>query len=361
MSLAQPKRILIIKLRHYGDVLLTTPVVEALKQRFPDCEVDMLVYRETADIILDNPQIAQIFTVDRQWKKQGVAEQWVHEKTLFQQLKARDYDWAFNLSDQWRAAAIAKLCAKCSVSLAYEKRDNALWRFCHDFITPDLGWDHHVVARHLNVLPPLLPPQEAGGGRVVMGISNEVRISLRQKLRAKGWNDEPYVLVHPGARWPFKCWEDGKYAALVQLLLNNGQNVVLTSSPDAVEKDILEEILVRVKVPEGVKVWTLAGSLNLRELAAAIEGANAFVGVDSVPMHIAAALDKPQVALFGPSWVSRWRPYSEQAEVVWAGDFGELPHPESINTDDPKRLLNAIPLDVVWEKVKAKLGLPSEK
>lgn len=75
MSLAQPKRILVIKLRHHGDVLLATPVVHALKTRFPDCEIDMLVYRETADIISDNPEIAEIFTIDRSWKKQGLKTQ----------------------------------------------------------------------------------------------------------------------------------------------------------------------------------------------------------------------------------------------------------------------------------------------
>lgn len=117
MSLTQPKRILIIKLRHHGDVLLSTPVVDALKTHFPDCEIDMLVYAGTGQLIADNPQIAQIFTIDRNWKKLGVFKQLACEKNLFSKLKARDYDWAFNLSDQWRAAVIAKLCARCSVGL----------------------------------------------------------------------------------------------------------------------------------------------------------------------------------------------------------------------------------------------------
>ena len=94
MSLAQPKRILVIKLRHHGDVLLATPVVHALKTRFPDCEIDMLVYRETADIISDNPEIAEIFTIDRSWKKQGLKTQLCEEKKLFSRLKKRRYDWA---------------------------------------------------------------------------------------------------------------------------------------------------------------------------------------------------------------------------------------------------------------------------
>ena len=134
MSLAQPKRILIIKLRHHGDVLLSTPVVDALKTRFPDCEIDMLVYAGTGQLIADNPQIAQIFTIDRNWKKLGVFKQLACEKNLLSKLKARDYDWAFNLSDQWRAAVIAKLCARCSVGFDCIKRDGFWWRFCHDFI-----------------------------------------------------------------------------------------------------------------------------------------------------------------------------------------------------------------------------------
>lgn len=357
MSLAQPKRILVIKLRHHGDVLLTTPVVRALKTRFPDCGIDMLVYRETADIIRDNPDIDEIFTIDRAWKKQGLKTQIAQEKDLFSRLKKRGYDWAFNLSDQWRAAAVAKLCAQCSVGIAHVKRDNFLWRYCHDFLNPEAGRGHHITEYHMNILPPLIRPEEMPEAEVVMAIGEDARSSLERKLREQGWDGKDYVLFHPGARWMFKCWEDGKNAATVQLLLNHGQNVVLTASPSETEQKMIDAVLERVNVPEGAKLWVLSGSLNLRELAAAIDGCKLFIGVDSLPMHIAAALDKPQVALFGPTWLDRWHPYSDQAEVVWAGDYGELPHPDSINTDDPTRLLKAIPLEAVWNKIAQKLGL----
>ena len=356
MSISQPERVLIIKLRHHGDVLLSTPVVDALKHKFPDCEVDMLVYAATTDVILDNRQISNIFTIDPEWKKQGVRAQLAHEKALFKSLKARNYDWAFNISDQWRAAFLAKLCAHYSAGIACCKRDNFLWRHCHDFLNEELDTSHHMVESNLNVLPPLVLPEEYPA-KVRMEIAPANRESVLEKLSAQGWNGEPYVLAHPGARWFFKCWEDGKNAALLQLLLLNGKNVVLTASPDAAEQEMVQSILGRLKIPDGVHVWVLSGCLNLPELPAAIDGAELFFGVDSVPMHIAAALDKPQVALFGPSWVGRWRPYSDKAEVVWAGDFAELPHPDSINTNDATRLLGAIPLDVVWEKVRAKLGL----
>ena len=350
-----PKSILIIKLRHHGDVLLTTPVADKIKQAYPDCAVDMLVYRETADILRNNSQIRRIFTIDRQWKKQGLRQQIAHETALFSDLKAQRYDWVFNLSDQWRAAAVAKLCGKRSASLRYAKRDNALWRFCHNELGEDLGHEHHIVENHLSVLRPLNLTNHNYRPKVRMEIDTHTRASLDAKLKERGRQGENYVLMHPGSRWQFKCWSNEKYAGLLQRLLDNGRNIVLTAAPDPEELAMLEDIAGRLKIPGGLKVWQLPGCLNLRELAAAIDGAELFIGVDSVPMHMAAALDKPQVALFGPSWVSRWRPYSDKACVVWAGDFGELPHPDSIDTDDKTRLLDAIPVGAVWRAVQEKL------
>ena len=95
--------------------------------------------------------------------------------------------------------------------------------------------------------------------------------------------------------------------------------------------------------------------MNLRELGALIDGADLFIGVDSVPMHMAAALQTPAVALFGPSWLSRWHPWSDTATVVYAGDYGELPHPDSIDVNTTTRYLSAIPVDAVWQAVQKHL------
>ena len=161
-----------------------------------------------------------------------------------------------------------------------------------------MSWipSHHIVENQLNILAPLIQPEDVADAKVRLWVAQDARESMRQKLREQGWSGEDYVLMHPGARWHFKCWEDGKNAAIVQLLLNSGQNVVLTASPDNVEQYMLQEIIGRLNIPEGGKIWMLSGCLSLRELAAAIEGAKLFIGVDSAPMHIAAALDKPQIA-----------------------------------------------------------------
>ena len=351
-----PNKFLIIKLRHHGDVLLTTPVIDALKNAYPDSEIDMLVYAETADIVRDNTQICRVFTIDRTWKKQGIVKQVQHETALFSALKAHNYDYVLNFSDQWRAAAIAKFCGRHAISYRFAKRDNALWRWCHRTLVDDFSKDSHIVQAHLQAIEPFRLP-ETYTPRVRMEVSSQTRESMRQKLREQGWQGEDYVAVHAGSRWFFKCWDDDKMAALLQNLLDAGQHLVLTAAPDSREAAMLKNIQNNLNVPDSVKVFVLSGCLNLRELAAVIDGAKLFIGVDSVPMHIAAALDKPQVALFGATHVFRWRPYSDAATVVWAGDFGHLPHPDSINTDDETRTLSAIPVAAVWEKVAEKLGI----
>lgn len=352
-------RFLIIKLRHHGDVLLSTPVIDALKHAYPDCQIDCLVYAETADILRENTQINRIFTIDRQWKKLGITQQFAHERDLFTQLRAQNYDVALNLSDQWRAGMVGKLCAKHAISYRFAKRNNALWQWMHSDLVADYAEGAHIVQAHLQVLQPLSLPSDYAP-RVRMDIAANTRDAMQQKLRQQGWQGETYIAVHPGSRWFFKCWDDDKMIALLQKLLDAGQTVVLTAAPDERERAMLETIAGSLRIPAGQNVYLLNGNLNLRELAAVIDGAQLFIGVDSVPMHMAAALDKPQIALFGASIVHRWRPYSAAATVIWAGDYGTLPDPNSINTDDETRLLSAIPIDAVWRATKAKLNLDTQ-
>lgn len=351
-----PKRVLIIKFGHHGDVLLATAPISVIKRAHPDSEVDMLVYQETADVLCDNADIAQIHCVDRNWKKQGKVYRIKQEWALAQRLRARHYDVVVNLSAPWRAAWLAKYSgAKRRIGYALGNRNNAAWRWAHNELVAPGDMQMHVVDDNLNSLKPLNLPFFGSYNPVNMSVADRTRTALADKLRAYGWQGEDYVLVHPGSRWFFKCWDDDKMAALLQKLLDSGENIVLTASPDAREKTMLEQLSGRLNTETGGKLWLLSGCLTLRELAAAIEGAKLFVGVDSVPMHMAAAFDKPQVALFGPSHVARWRPYSAQAAVVWAGDYGTLPHPDSINTADETRLLGAIPPEAVWQAVQTKL------
>ncbi len=95
------------------------------------------------------------------------------------------------------------------------------------------------------------------------------------------------------------------------------------------------------------RVVSLAGQLTLRQLGALIGHAALFIGVDSVPMHMAAALQTPCVALFGPSKLTFWSPWQVNGEVIWAGEYGPLPDPDAVDTNTQERYLNAIPVERV--------------
>lgn len=83
------RRVLLIKLRHHGDVLLTSPVIQVLKNHYPHLEIDALVYAETQDMLSGHPGLSELHLIDRNWKNQGIGNQVREELALFNRLKAR--------------------------------------------------------------------------------------------------------------------------------------------------------------------------------------------------------------------------------------------------------------------------------
>ena len=348
------KRYLIIKLRHHGDVLLMTPMVHALKQREPDCEVDVLIYQETRDMVAAHPHIHTIHCIDRQWKKQGTRAQIGHEWALLQAVRQRRYDAVVCLADQWRGALLTRASgAKVRIGVDFPYRKGRVWPSCFTDLVPALGMDRHTVEQNLLALEPLGIALDKNTPST-MAYRPEDKSHVEQMLREQGWQGEGYVVMHPGSRWFFKCWDDDKTTTIAQRLLAQGLTVVLSAAPEQRELNMLQTLQAQLQPLTG-RLCVLAGCMNLRELGALIDGADLFIGVDSVPMHMAAALQTPAVALFGPSWLSRWHPWSDTATVVYAGDFGELPHPDSIDVNTNTRYLSAIPVDAVWQAVQKHL------
>ncbi|HTP62729.1 MAG TPA: glycosyltransferase family 9 protein, partial [Burkholderiales bacterium] len=117
--------------------------------------------------------------------------------------------------------------------------------------------------------------------------------------------------IHPASRWRFKCWTAAGNAELIDRL-SSGHRVVLTAAPQADEMALVGEIASKTKS----KPVNLAGKLSIKELGALTARARLFIGVDSMPMHLAAAMGTPAVALFGPSGEYEWRPWRVAHRVV---------------------------------------------
>lgn len=335
-------RILVIKLRHHGDMLLTTPVIHSLRQRWPNAQIDVLLYEETRDMLAAHPDIHALYGIDRKWKQLG---SWGHlrkEWQLLSTLRARHYHLVINLADQWRSAIISRFTgAPVRIGFDFNKRRGLVWRSCHTKLASVNGHQQmHTVEQNLSILAPLGITPVA---QVTMGYQpddwQKVSALLEQKQVPAG-----FIVVQPTSRWFFKCWDEGKMAETITALQQGGHTIVLTSGPDKKELAMVDTILANA--PQD-RVVSLAGQLSLRQLGALIDHASLFIGVDSVPMHMAAALNTPCIALFGPSKLTFWSPWQVKGDVIWAGDYGPLPDPDAVDTRTSERYLNMIPVDDV--------------
>jgi heptosyltransferase-3 len=338
-----PKNILLIKLRHHGDMLLTTPAINALRQRYPQANIDVLLYKETRPMLEAHPAIRQLHIIDRNWKKEGGWQKLRHEMALISAVRACHYDIVINLADQWRSAIITGLSgAPVRIGFAFHKRQNAMWRWIHNqLVSTDNHNQLHTVEQNMAALTPL--GISAAGAKASMHFSAADQQTVQDVLAQHRVNS-PFIVVQPTSRWLFKCWEDEKVAQLIDALTAEGRTVVLTAAPDQKELAMITQIQ---SLCRSTRVVSLAGQLSLPQLAALIDAAQLFIGVDSAPMHMAAALETPCLALFGPTKLQHWRPWGDNNRVIWAGDYGSLPSPDAIDTNTQQRYLSAIPVEDV--------------
>jgi heptosyltransferase-3 len=317
VPLAGLRRALVTKLRHHGDVLLAAPVFGTLKRAAPQLEIDALVYEETAPMLAGHPAIARIHTIDRGWKRRGLLAQARAELVLLRTLRARRYDLLVHLTEHPRGLTLARLLRPRFAVTRERTRPSRAWRrhFTHFYRLPR-ATPRHAVEANLDALRRIGVYPDADDKRVVLVPGAAAEARMQSLLAERGLPPRTFVQLHPGSRWLFKCWPAQRTAALVELLVADGLAVVLTGAPDARERALCDAILDALSHTARGHVADLAGALTLRELAALAAQARVFVGVDSAPMHIAAAMGTPTVALFGPSGELEWGPWQASQRVI---------------------------------------------
>lgn len=300
------KRVLIAKLRHHGDVLLSSPVFSILKERYPHLEIDAYIYEETLPMLEGHPGISNFLLYDKNWKKSSFFNRYFQEMKLLNKIRRGRYDLVINLTEGDRGAIAAKV-SRAKYCVGFDPQGGGMKgkKECYTHIIKHTPRPRHTVEKQLDALRCLgvFPTTEERD--LFFHIPESITENVNNTL------PENFVLFHPVSRWMFKTLPVDTMAMAIRYLQQRGEQVVLTASPDPVEIEMNKQIAA---LSPGV--IDLSGKISLKELGAIIEKSRLLVTVDSVPLHLASALKKPVIALFGPTCDQNWGPYRNPAARV---------------------------------------------
>ena len=302
------KSILLFKLRYVGDVLMTTPAIRLLRQTYPEARITMAVNKGTEDVLRHNPHLNQILTIDREIvEKAPFYTRLPYEWGLLKMLRKGDYDLSVDFDSGERAAYLALLGGiDVRIGFHYQKGLRRLI-FNHQV---SIKRSLHTVERNLMLVEKTLGLiRKDDRLELYTGPEEDRRMALW--LRRHRLSGKDLVVIHPGARFWFKRWPAKKWASLMDILQGKlGLSVVITGGGREMED--VRAILSKMKTP----AYSLAGQTTVLELAALIKQATLFIGNDSGPMHIAAAMGTPVIALFGPTEPALWKPWGKGHVVI---------------------------------------------
>ena len=291
-------KILILKFRNIGDVLLTTPLLSNLKQYYPESQIDMGVNKGTESMVSLNPNINKLFIYDRDLIKSLplVKELWKEIQFFFSFRKER-YDMVINLTEGDRGAQISWLTG-APIRIGYPNKNQILKNaFTHYLPKQEF---RHTVETNLDPLRVLDIPINNKKVKIFWDKNDQTLID--DKLSTIN----QFVHIHPVSRWLFKCIADQTMAQIIDYCeLELNIKVAITAAPVRAELNKVSSILSLCQS----NPINLSGELSLKQTAALNKKAKLFIGVDTSIMHISAANDTPVFAFFGPSGADHWGPW----------------------------------------------------
>jgi len=331
---AAPAKILLLRLRRIGDIVLTTPAVSALKQSFPKASLTYIVEEPYARLVEGNPALDRVISVK---PKLNAGD----SLRLIRRIRKERYDAVLDFhggprTSQWTFLSGAR------VKVGYLIRGRG-WPY--DVAVPRSGpaGPIHSVENHLNLVR-ALGVRVAGAPLLSLPPArDEEKAHVARLFRDNGLEGSWVVVLHVGAGNRFRDWGLENLAALARRLTGiPGVKVVLIGGEADRERGR------KIAAPGPAGALSLIGELNLIELRETIARAALFIGSDSGPMHIAASTRTPIVALFGPTLPVHFAPQQGQATVI-EKDLDCRPCKQKECAPGDFRCLGAISVDEVFD------------
>ncbi|MDD5475164.1 MAG: glycosyltransferase family 9 protein [Syntrophales bacterium] len=303
--------ILIVKLSAIGDVVHTLPSLSALRKAFPEAHITWVVEAGASDLLQDHPDCDRVLVSFRKrWVNdlahcRRIRENLSEARSFIDALRDRVYDIAIDFQGLFKSAVIIGL-SRAHRKIGYRSMQELSRFFYNETIPEDM--EKHAVMRYLDFVEYLgIPTCEP---RFTIAVDEEGRNRVARLLNENEIGERVFVAVSPAALWETKLWDNESFAGLCDRISKElAVPVVFTGAGD----DNLIGLISQYMTQDAVD---LSGRTSLRELACLYEKAALLVTTDSGPMHIAAAVGTPTVALFGPTSPSRTGPFGDGHTVV---------------------------------------------
>lgn len=295
------RRILFIKPSSLGDIVHALPTLAALRQRFPQAHIAWLVKRQWAELV------ERVEGLDRVWAVGPGVAGWLSEVP---RLRAEKFDLAVDLQGLFRSSCMARL-AGCPVRIGFAKgREGSPLFYTRQVAVPTQ--EMHAVDRYLLVADALGAARPATP-QFRFRVSPADREGVAELLGRAGIRaGAPWIAMNVSSRWPTKRWPVESFAAVADRLYEEGMGpVVLIGGPD----DRADAQAVKALTKKS-SMKDATGLTPLGLLPALLQSASLLLTNDSGPMHVAAAVGTPVIALFGPTSAIRTGPYGKNHRVL---------------------------------------------
>lgn len=342
-----PQRILLLRLERIGDLLMTLGAIEAVRARAPGAKIHLAVGRWNASLARLLPGIDSYETLDVPWlaRQDAGASTGALVRAAWS-WRTRDFDLALNFEPDIRSNLLLALSG-APRRVGFSSGGGGA------FLTSALSYvpSAHTAANALRVVDAALPvaagTAESSPRHRRLPVPDEARHEARRLLGNPDVS-RPLIGLHASGGRRIKQWHPDRFAQVAtRLARDHGATIVLTGTPE--DRPLIDRITS--VLPADVTVLDVAGLMDLAVFAGLLEQLHLFVTCDTGPMHLAAALNTPVVALFGPSDPARYGPLTDRARVVtanlWCRPCNRVRRPPARCTDDVPDCLNGIDVEAV--------------
>ena len=309
------RKILLVRLSAIGDVIHALPIANAIREKYNKAEIDWIVEKKAIDLVEMNPYLDNVYKLPKaKWKddfKENKLAALKEAKDFFKNFKKKRFDEVLDVHGLFKSGITTYFSGANKRYGPADGREGSKLFYTDILDLPEAKI--HQVERSMN----LARSFGAKTKEIDYGLNVPEKTRKRLKEKAENWNLtlDNLVVINPFTTWESKDWFIERYNLLVNELLEKyDYEIVFTGGPG--EKEKIEKILNDIKSRD--RVFNLAGKTDLKELTALYEKAELFIGGDTGPLHLAAALELGVVAIMGPTDPKTHGPYNENSIVLQA-------------------------------------------